>query len=138
LKRPREALPLFAESLEFKAEKPRDHAYRMAYCLAECGDVARAKDAITGALKRRLDKHEEWTARYYLGAVFAAAKEYDKALRELRFCEIHLDDSEGPITGLIDSLAYVCEKLGHLEDAARYKRATTNDSRKQPGGMPNS
>jgi len=131
LKRPREALPLFVEALGFTAEKPKDHNYRMAYCLAECGDVSRAKDAVTNALKGKLDRHEEWTARYYLGAIYAAGNEYESALAEFQFCECHLDDSDGSITNLMDSLAYVCSKLGRLDDAARYGRASQTSEESQ-------
>ena len=124
LDRPHEALPLFLEAQNYKAEKPDDFLCRTAYCLAKCGEIAPAKALISRVMQSSLDPAQENTARYYLAGIFVINGEYAKAFEELQFCERHLDQFELAIPALMQSLAYVCEKLGLSKQAFSYRRAS--------------
>jgi tetratricopeptide (TPR) repeat protein len=123
LKRPREALPLFIESQKFDSEKPSDHVYRMAYCVAQCGQSERAAEIVIDTLAGSLDISTECMARYYLGAIYTAQGEHRKALNEFQFCEEHLGDSNLAVPQLMESIAYTYKELGEPNKAAQYLRA---------------
>lgn len=137
LKRPCEALPLFVESQSFKSQKPSDHVFRMAYCMAQCGQSERAAEIIIKELAGDLDISMQCLARYYLGAIYAAQSEYRKALKEFQYCEEHLGDSDLAVPPLMESIAYTYKKLGIADKAAQYLRAAGTCKKMQnPMGRP--
>jgi tetratricopeptide (TPR) repeat protein len=123
LNRMGQALPLFLETRGFKKEKPKDFIFRMAFCVAKCGDFERAHVLMKRALADCRDIRQENMARYYLGLIYAAARDYGKALAEFQFCEAHLDEFDLSIPSLMEALSYVCEKSGRTGGAAKYRRA---------------
>lgn len=125
LQRPDEALPIFLESRSFGVEKPRDYAYRMAYCMAQCGQAEKAVDIVINALRADLDISAQCTARYYLGAIYTAKGEYRKALTELHFCEQHLEESNLAVAPLMESIAYAYKKLGISQKATQYMQVAS-------------
>jgi tetratricopeptide (TPR) repeat protein len=123
LGRPAEAMPLFVESAGFKAEKPADYPYRMALCMAQCGERSGAKDILLRSLKCDLDVQTEGSIRYYLGRIYALEGDHEGALAEWQFCERHLDECDllwdKP---LMDSLSWAYEKIGDSNKANYYGR----------------
>jgi tetratricopeptide (TPR) repeat protein len=121
--RMQEARPLFSEARGFSMEKRYDFAFREAYCLAKCGDLAEAHQIMSKALAESNGIFQETRGRYYLGAIYVADRKYNEALVEFQFCETHVGESSLSYSHVMDALAYVHEELGHAEEAIRYKQA---------------
>jgi tetratricopeptide (TPR) repeat protein len=115
-----EALPLFVEATGFPLEKPDSFVFRMAYCLAKCGEFETAHNMMKKALAISRSRAQEARARY---SIYVAAKDYDNALVELQFCQAHMGESDLSIPHMMDALAYVHEQMGHADEAALYRQA---------------